>query len=90
MRTRRTLSVRDHLIISQALYYGIQHLKALEDRPDPYPHPGEHAEPSNRADMEALYSDTFPMFIPHHKIREAHDAFLREDNEILHGDTPRG
>ena len=55
-------SLRGHLIISQALTYGINHLRALEDREDKYPKNGEHAEPSNRSDMEYLKEHLFPLY----------------------------
>jgi hypothetical protein len=54
-------SIRGQLIISQALFYGINHLKKLEKREIPYPENGEHAEPSNREDMEDLQV-LFPMY----------------------------
>ena len=55
-------SLRGHLIISQALTYGISHLRALEDRKNKYPKDGEHAEPSNRSDMEYLKKILFPLY----------------------------
>ena len=55
-------SLRGHLIVSQALTYGIKHLRALEDRKNKYPKDGEHAEPSNRADMEYLKEHLFPLY----------------------------
>jgi len=55
-------SARGKYIISQALNYGIQHLRKLEDRKNPYPKNGEHAEPSNRADMEFLEVNVFPLY----------------------------
>jgi len=55
-------SLRGHLIISQALTYGINHLRALEDRENKYPKDGEHAEPSNRSDMEYLKEHLFPLY----------------------------
>ena len=55
-------SLRGHLIISQALTYGINHLRALEDRENKYPKDGEHAEPSNRSDMEYLKENLFPLY----------------------------
>ena len=47
-------SARGKYIISQALNYSIKHLRKLEDRKNLYPKNGEHAEPSNRKDMEFL------------------------------------
>ena len=55
-------SLRGHLIVSQALTYGIKHLRALEDRKNKYPKDGEHAEPSNRADMEYIKEHLFPLY----------------------------
>ena len=55
-------SLRGHLIVSQALTYGIKHLRALEDRKNKYPKDGEHAEPSNRSDMEYLKKILFPLY----------------------------
>ena len=55
-------SLRGHLIVSQALTYGIKHLRALEDRENKYPKDGEHAEPSNRSDMEYLKEHLFPLY----------------------------
>ena len=40
----------------------IKHLKKLEGRKDPYPKYGEHAQPSNRADMEYLKDKLYPMY----------------------------
>ena len=54
-------STRGQLIISQALFYGINHLKKLESREELYPKNGEHAEPSNREDMEELQK-LFPIY----------------------------
>ena len=48
--------------ISQALTYGINHLRSLEDRENKYPKDGEHAEPSNRSDMEYLKETLFPLY----------------------------
>lgn len=56
------LDIREQLIISQALKIAITHLKMLEDRDNPYPKNGEHAHPSNRADMEHLYERHFNMW----------------------------
>ena len=55
-------SPRGKCIISQALNYAIKHLRKLEDRKNPYPKNGEHAEPSNRADMEFLEVNVFPLY----------------------------
>ena len=55
-------SMRGQLIIGQALHYGVKHLKALEAREEPYPVDGEHAEPSNRSDMEYLLKEVFPLY----------------------------
>ena len=55
-------SPRGKFIISQALNYAIKHLRKLEDRKNPYPKGGEHAEPSNRKDMEFLERNIFPLY----------------------------
>ena len=55
-------SLRGHLIISQALTYGISHLRTLENRKNKYPKNREHAQPSNRSDMEYLKEHLFPLY----------------------------
>ena len=55
-------SMRGKYIISQALNYAIKHLRKLEDRKNQYPKNGEHAEPSNRKDMEFLETNVFPFY----------------------------
>ena len=55
-------SIRRKFIISQALTIGIKHLKKLEKRKDMYPKYGEHAQPSNRADMEYLKRQIYPIY----------------------------
>ena len=55
-------SMRGKYIISQALNYAIKHLRKLENRKNPYPKNGEHAEPSNRTDMEYLERNIFPIY----------------------------
>ena len=55
-------SARGKYIISQALNYTIKHLRELENRENPYPKNGEHAEPSNRKDMEFLEVNVFPLY----------------------------
>lgn len=62
MAETQTMTLRDRYIISQALFCAINHFKALEARNDPYPRDGEHAEPSNRKDMERLYHEQFPWY----------------------------
>ena len=57
-------SVRGQYIISQALVMSSKVLKGLEDRDDIYPVNGDHAEPSNRADMEFLL-EAFPLYRIH-------------------------
>ena len=57
-------SLRGQYIVSQALVIAIKELKKLEDREEPYPKYGTHAQPSNRADMELLL-DAFPLFRIH-------------------------
>jgi len=50
------------LIISQALSIAVKHLRALEERDELWPVDGEHAEPSNREDMESLLETSFPLY----------------------------
>ena len=57
-------TIRGQYIISQALTIASGYLVELEDREDPYPHIGKHAEPSNRADMEDLL-EAFPLYKIH-------------------------
>jgi len=55
-------SIRGKFIISQALTIAIKHLKKLEKRKDMYPKYGEHAQPSNRADMQYLKRELYPIY----------------------------
>ena len=55
-------SIRGKFILSQALTIAIKHLKELEDREDMFPKYGEHAQPSNRADMEYLKRELYPIY----------------------------
>ena len=55
-------SIRGKFILSQALTIAIKHLKELEDRKDMFPKYGEHAQPSNRADMEYLKRELYPIY----------------------------
>ncbi len=55
-------SIRGKFIISQALTIAIKHLKKLEKRKDMFPKYGEHAQPSNRADMEYLKRELYPIY----------------------------
>ena len=55
-------SIRGKFIISQALTIAIKHLKGLEEREDMFPKYGEHAQPSNRADMEYLKRELYPIY----------------------------
>ena len=55
-------SIRGQFILSQALTIAIKHLKGLEDRKDMFPKYGEHAQPSNRADMEYLKRELYPIY----------------------------
>ena len=58
------LTLRGQYIISQALVIASTELKRLEERDDPYPEYGQHAEPSNRKDMEYLI-DAYPLYMIH-------------------------
>ena len=64
-------SMRGKFILSQALTIGIKHLKKLEKRKDMYPKYGEHAQPSNRADMEYLKRQLYPIYDVVPRSREA-------------------
>jgi len=55
-------SIRGKFILSQALTIAIKHLKELEDRKDMFPKYGEHAQPSNRADMEYIKRELYPIY----------------------------
>ena len=55
-------SMRGKFILSQALTIGIKHLKKLEKRKDMFPKYGEHAQPSNRSDMEYLKKQLYPIY----------------------------
>jgi len=55
-------SIRGKFILSQALTIAIKHLKGLEDREDIFPKYGEHAQPSNRADMQYLKRELYPIY----------------------------
>ena len=56
------LDWRAQLIISQALSIAVKHLRALEERDEIYPVDGEHAQPSNRADMEYLLENSYSLY----------------------------
>ena len=64
-------SIRGKFILSQALTIAIKHLKELEDRKDMFPKYGEHAQPSNRADMEYLKKQLYPLYDVVPRSREA-------------------
>ena len=64
-------SIRGKFIISQALTIAIKHLKKLEKRKEMYPKYGEHAQPSNRADMEYLKRQLYPIYDVVPRSREA-------------------
>ena len=55
-------SIRGQFILSQALTIAIKHLKGLEEREDIFPKYGEHARPSNRADMQYLKRELYPVY----------------------------
>jgi len=64
-------SMRGKFILSQALTIGIKHLKKLEKRKDMYPKYGEHAQPSNRENMEYLKKQLYPLYDVVPRSREA-------------------
>ena len=55
-------SLRGKYLLSQALNMGIKHLKKLEERKDKFPKRREHAQPSNRKDMEYLQKNVFSLY----------------------------
>ena len=55
-------SIRGKYILSQSLSIAIKYLKTLEERDDPYPKYGTHAQPSNREDMEYLFNELYPTY----------------------------
>ena len=69
-------TIRGQYIISQALTIASGYLLELENRDDPYPHIGNHAEPSNRADMDYLL-EAFPLY----KIHDQEWNKPKEDKE---------
>ena len=80
-------SIRGKFILSQALTIAIKHLKKLEKRKDMYPKYGEHAQPSNRENMEYLKKELYPLYdvIPRSKevlrewgIDKMNEAILRK------------
>ena len=73
-------SIRGQYIISQSLVIGLKELKRLEERDEPYPKYGTHAEPSNRKDMEFLL-EAFPLYRIHEKAVWANDKFDMIRNE---------
>ena len=58
------ITLRGQYIISQALVIASKSLKSLEERDEPYPKYCQHAEPSNRKDMEYLLR-AFPLYRIH-------------------------
>ena len=69
-------TIRGQYIISQALTIASGYLLELENRDDPYPHIGNHAEPSNRTDMDYLV-EAFPLY----KIHDQEWNKPKEDKE---------
>jgi len=71
-------SIRGKFILSQALTIAIKHLKELEDREDMFPKYGEHAQPSNRADMEYIKRELYPIYdvVPksHASLQQFHEG----------------
>ena len=72
-------SMRGKYIISQALNYAIKHLRKLENRKNPYPKNGEHAEPSNRTDMEYLERNIFPIYAVTKEMLNESDFVQKEE-----------
>ena len=70
-----SLTYRTQFLISQALMIAIKHLKALEERDEKYPVDGEHAQPSDREDMERLFENTFSMY---KAVEEANESYKQK------------
>ena len=75
-------SVRGKYILSQSLSIAVKYLKELEERDDPYPKYGTHAEPSNREDMEYLFKDLYPMYGANPKSFEALEQTMQAKGDI--------
>jgi|TARA_R100000781_G_scaffold76005_1_gene47235 hypothetical protein len=75
-------SVRGKYILSQALSIAIKYLKGLEERDDPYPKYGTHAEPSNREDMQYLFKELYPMYGVNPKSFQSLEQTMRAKGDI--------
>ena len=75
-------SVRGKYILSQSLSIAIKYLKELEERDDPYPKYGTHAEPSNREDMQYLFKDLYSMYGANPKSLEALEQTMKAKGDI--------
>ena len=75
-------SIRGKYVVSQALSIAIKYLKGLEERHDPYPKYGTHAEPSNREDMEYIFNELYPTYGKNPKTFEALEQTMQAKGDI--------
>ncbi len=83
-------TIRGQYIISQALSIASEHLSKLEDRDEPYPKKGEHAQPSNNADMKYLLK-AYPLYKIHEykweeDVHQTHEYIINKNE----GDNTNG
>ena len=78
------MDMRVQFIISQALSIAITHLKGLEERKELYPPDGEHARPSDRADMEQLYEEAFPIWSLVEEANKEHQKYMKMSPTITY------
>ena len=74
--------IREQFIISQALSVAIEHLRSLEERDELYPPDGEHARPSDRADMEKLLEDKFPLYNVVEEANKEHQENMKMFDDV--------
>ena len=74
-------SMRGKYIISQALNYSIKHLRKLEERKNPHPHNGEHADISARNDMEYLERNVFPLYATYKEESDEPSTVQKQTNK---------
>ena len=75
-------SIRGKYILSQSLSIAIRYLKQLEERDNPYPKHGTHAEPSNREDMEYIFNELYPTYGKIPKTFEALEQTMQAKGDI--------
>ena len=74
-------SIRGKYILSQSLSIAIKYLKTLEERDDPYPKYGTHAQPSNREDMEYLFNEDNKQKVIDELNKNVNIPIINEDTE---------